>query len=43
MLIEQGFTFDSKGEIIVGDNIKSKVSEKLIFKCPVYGGEMDFI
>ena len=42
MLIDQGFTFDEKGELIVGQNIKTKISEKLIPKCPVCGGEMDF-
>ena len=42
MLIDQGFSFDSKGELLVGDNIKSEISEKLIPKCPICGGEMDF-
>ena len=42
MLIDQGFSFDSKGELIVNDNIKSEINEKLIPKCPVCGGEMDF-
>ena len=42
MLIDQGFSFDSNGELVVGNNIKSEISEKLIPKCPVCGGEMDF-
>ena len=42
MLIYQGFSFGSKGELIVGDNIKSEINEELIPKCPVCGGEMDF-
>jgi NAD-dependent SIR2 family protein deacetylase len=42
MLIDQGFSFDSNGELIVGNNIKSEINEKLIPKCPVCGGEMDF-
>ena len=42
MLIDQGFSFDSNGELVVGNNIKSEISEELIPKCPVCGGEMDF-
>ena len=42
MLIDQGFSFDAKSELLVGDNIKSEISEKLIPKCPKCGGEMDF-
>ena len=42
MLIDQGFNFDEKGELIVGKNIKMEISEKLIPKCPICGGEMDF-
>ena len=42
MLIDQGFSFDSNGELVVGNNIKSEINEKLIPKCPVCGGEMDF-
>jgi NAD-dependent SIR2 family protein deacetylase len=42
MLIDQGFTFDEKGELINGQNIRTEISEKLIPKCPVCGGEMDF-
>ena len=42
MLIDQGFSFNSKGELLVGDKIKTEVSENLIPKCPVCGGEMDF-
>ena len=42
MLIDQGFSFDSKGELLVGDNIKSEINEELIPKCPFCGGEMDF-
>ena len=42
MLIDQGFSFDSKGELLIGDKIKTEISEKLIPKCPVCGGEMDF-
>ena len=40
MLIDQGFTIDEKGELIVGNNIKTEISENLIPKCPVCGGEM---
>jgi NAD-dependent SIR2 family protein deacetylase len=40
MLIDQGFTIDEKGELIVGNNIKTGISENLIPKCPVCGGEM---
>ena len=42
MLLDQGFSFDEKGELIVGDKIKNEINEKLIPKCPVCGGEMDF-
>ena len=42
MLIDQGFTIDEKGELVVGHNIKTEIGEKLIPKCPVCGGEMDF-
>ena len=42
MLIDQGFSIDKNGELIVGDNIKTEINEKLIPKCPVCGGEMDF-
>ena len=42
MLIDQGFSFDKKGELIVGNNIKIEINEKLIPKCPKCGGEMDF-
>ena len=40
MLIDQGFTIDEKGELIIGNNIKTEISEKLIPKCPICGGEM---
>ena len=42
MLIDQGFSFDSKGELIVNNKIKTEINENLIPKCPVCGGEMDF-
>ena len=42
MIIDQGFSFDSNGELVVGNNIKSEINEELIPKCPVCGGEMDF-
>ena len=42
MLIDQGFNFSEKGELIITDNIKTEISENLIPKCPIYGGEMDF-
>ena len=42
MLIDQGFSFDSEGDLIIGEKIKTEISEKLIPKCPVCGGEMDF-
>ena len=42
MLLDQGFSFDEKGELIVGNNIKSEISEKLIPKSPICGGEIDF-
>ena len=42
MLIDQGFNFSEKGELIITDNIKTEISENLIPKCPICGGEMDF-
>ena len=42
MLKDQGFDFDEKNELIMTDNIKTEISENLIPKCPVCGGEMDF-
>ena len=41
MLIDQGFNFDEKGELIPSSNIKSEISENLKPKCPECGGEMD--
>ena len=42
MLKNQGFIIDDKGELIVGGNIRNEIDEKLIPKCPICGGEMDF-
>ena len=42
MLIDQGFSIDRNRELIVGDKIKMEIDEKLIPKCPICGGEMDF-
>ena len=42
MFIDQGFNFSEKGELIITDNIKTEISENLIPKCPICGGEMDF-
>ena len=42
MLLDQGFNFDEKGELISNNNIKSDISENLVPKCPKCGGEMDF-
>ena len=42
MLLDQGFTIDENGELLVGKNIKTEINEKIIPKCPYCGGEMDF-
>ena len=42
MLIDQGFSIDEDGELVVGDKIKMEIKENLIPKCPICGGEMDF-
>ena len=42
MLLDQGFNFDEKGELISNNKIKSEISENIVPKCPKCGGEMDF-
>ena len=42
MLKDQGFNFTEKGDLIMTNNIKTEISENLIPKCPICGGEMDF-
>ena len=42
MLIDQGFSLDENGEFAVGDKIKMEIEEKLIAKCLICGGHMDF-
>ena len=41
MLLDQGFNFDEKGELIANSHIKSEINENLIPKCPKCGGEME--
>ena len=42
MLKDQGFNFTEKGDLIMSNNMKTEISENLIPKCPICGGEMDF-
>ena len=42
MLIDQGFNFSEKGELIITEKIKTGINENLVPKGPICGREMDF-